>query len=229
MAASIGWVEGQTPLIRTPAGLFVHAFMHNQFAALIGIDTNEKVTQVMISDDWFDLATDPYEPYIVVQWSVWIQGLVKGIARNIGKGEYEVNVEIFHVIAGQKRSMATRRLKVDEYELSTWVSIAGLTPADECDQIDRIVLELRVREVDPWNPDDRYDGLSLNYLLDCSAIQTQASQPIYGGLVAGAISAQEGSDFHEIGGIAHGTIPLEQDGDFKGHLAWSAKVAMTAR
>jgi hypothetical protein len=174
---------------RPPASLFVLSFIHNQFQNLIGV--NDKVTRLYIADDWLDVTTAQYQPYVFVNFS--IDEVFTEIGDPVGGPELKVNIKGFQTTQGvEEQRISNDTENIGRNESTGWARIAAFS-VPECDVIDLLRIRIDITEVDPFSPDDPIGTKSLRFVLNCDAIEAQAVQQFYTGWVEnGLLPAADG-------------------------------------
>lgn len=217
--------------VRPPASVFAHAWIHNQFTDLIA--DNDKVVKILIKNNWADVATEQYEPYFFARWKIdyIVENLPFSIFNEISM-EYDVNIRVYHVpmnSADEYLMYSVSYEDFEEFEESHWIPLYGGT-IEECSLINNIRVEVRLRELDQLlNPDDHYEPAMIRLQLVCDAIQSQANQTVYVGIVRNAIIDGSDSGFTS-DGETWGTHVAVRQGESDGaEINWDARVDMTAR
>jgi hypothetical protein len=167
---------------RSPASVFTLGFIHNQFQHLIG--ANDKVTRIYISDEWLDLVTEQYQPYIFSSIrieEIWTSGPAQGAFE--GEPEWKVVTRVYETPKdAPEHRLLSRTDIVGDDEATPGVSL-GAYVGVECDKIDHVRVRYDITEVDPLSPDDDVGGASRNLHLNCAEIAAQMALPSYTGFV----------------------------------------------
>jgi hypothetical protein len=206
---------------RASAPLFAHAFLHDQFQALIA--GNEKVTKLLIADEFVDMYTEARQPYVYADWKK--SGIYGHLDFPTLGDEFEMRVRVYYVDNDGNKKLASDRTKeTDAYDDETVMLFGGLV--SECRSINHIELRINLKELDTLG-DDEYGAVVLDYVLNCDAIEARAALASPVGDVPNGIF---GDDYAVDGAWVYGEAPVpEGDNDRAMDLTWRAKAFIVLR
>ncbi|MEJ2705414.1 MAG: hypothetical protein P8Z79_23485 [Sedimentisphaerales bacterium] len=224
--------------VKPGISLFTHAWIHDQHQGKIG--QNDKVTKLLMSDDFIDLYTEQYEPYLYVSWR--ISSLMRDPVFGEFSNEFRVNVKVEHLypqVSGDNgrpayMTMLTDHFPLEEEEHSRWITAFGGKVEEALDDaLNHIRIKVKLVEKDPfWN--DIYEQNIIDLFPDDQRIQDRASQSYYAGNITYGLAAppdREGDVYYyDLLNDSTGGWERIYEGDkVVGGFSWEAVIAMVAR
>jgi hypothetical protein len=158
------WEESLTKSLRggnktTSLYIFAHAFAHYMHSGLLPPLT-EKVTNLFVTDGWFDLTSEIYEGLAAVSWK--IQGI--DLWQGVWEDDFEIKVSyrVKYLHGGFKKEVASGELELGTYEDSYYIPI-GIFNNTDLEEISGIEIEVKIKEEDRLG-DEKYE--TINILFD---------------------------------------------------------------
>lgn len=154
--------------------IFAHAFTHYMHSTLLSPLT-EKVTDLFVTDGFFDLTSEIYEGLAAVSWK--IQGIdFYGWESDLElKVSYKVN---YLRDGGYKKEITRGNLELGTYEDSYYLPI-GIFNESDLDLISGIEIVVKIKEDDPIS-DDEYETIRILFDVDDDIVKPKVISAVGG-------------------------------------------------